>query len=63
LPWENEEGELEETHQEEQVHQEEVALSPLVQQQHNQLQQQLMSKLWAKIPLSSKEIEKRLTPS
>jgi len=63
LPWENEEGELEETHQEEQVRQEEVALSPLVQQQHNQLQQQLMSKLWAKIPLSSKEIEKRLTPS
>ncbi len=60
LPWENEEEELEETHQD---HQEEEALPPQVQHHYNLLQQWPMSKPWAKIPLSSKENERRQTPS
>jgi len=65
LQWESEEEELEETHlghQEEGDHQEEAQLLQEG-QQHNQLQQQPMSRPWAKTLLYSKERERKQTPS
>jgi len=64
--WENEEEELEEPlpdPQEEVDHQEEEDRALQEGRQHNPLQQQPMSKPWAKILPSSMEIGVKRTPS
>ncbi len=66
LQWESEEEELEDPlrdPQAEEDHQEEEDLQQEEEQRHNQLQQQQMSKLWAKTLLSSKGKEAKPTPS